>query len=132
MSRITDNIERLVAERGMTKKDFFARLGITAAAFSQWRLEQSQPSLSKLYAAAEILGVDIADIVSGRNSMSFGDTPLLEMKKAAVGTDSGQSDKHKVLIDLFDSLSDDQQWSVIRQLQEIERLQKAQDALLGL
>lgn len=130
MSIITDNIEKILAERGMKKGEFYAATGITASAFSLWKLGQNNPSLDKLYVAADVLSVDISDIVSGKNAMSYGDTPLLETKKAATSGGDGLSEKHVLLIQLFDTLPSDRQDAVIRQLQEIVRLQKAQDDLL--
>lgn len=115
MSIITDNIDRLIAERGMTKKEFVSQLGITAAAYSQWRLEQSQPSVGKLYTAADILGVDIADIVSGK-------------KRTATDNGDGHSASTKLMISIFESLSEEDQWSILLQAQEKTRNHKVLDA----
>lgn len=117
MSIITENIDRILKERGMAKKDFYAKLDITAAAYSQWRLEQSQPSITKLYTAADILDVDIADIVSGK-------------KRTATESGDGLSDEEQVLIRLFRILPAEHRAAIILRLQELERLQKAQDDLL--
>ena len=117
MSIITDNIDRLLYERKMSKKDFLKFLHISAAAYSQWKLKQSQPSLDKLYAAATILGVDIADIVSDK-------------KTTVIDDDDGLNDEEQVLIRLFRILPAEHRAAIIRRLQELERLQKAQDDLL--
>ena len=115
MSIITDNIDRILAERGMTKKEFVSQLGITAAAYSQWRLEQSQPSINKLYAAADILGVDIADIVSGK-------------KRTATVIGDGVSASTRLMASIFETLSEEDQWSILLQAQEKARSQKGRDA----
>ena len=117
MSIITDRIDRILERNGMTKKDFYAALDISPAAYSQWRKEQSQPSLNKLYAAADILKVDISDIVSGK-------------KSTATKSGDGLSDEEQVLIRLFRILPAEHRAAIIRLLQELERLQKAQDDLL--
>lgn len=130
MSIITDSIDRILERNGMSKKDFYAALSISPSAYSQWKLEQSQPSLSKLYAAADILGVDIAEIVSTKHMMSYGDTPLLNNKKTATQADDGLNDEEQVLIRLFRILPAEHRAAIIRRLQELERLQKAQDDLL--
>lgn len=133
MSIITDNIDKLIDERGIDKKAFYKEIGVSASAYSQWRLRQSYPRFDKLLKAADFFNVDIADIVSGKTPMSFGSTPLIDAKKAITNIDDGLNEKYAkydVLIDLFDSLPPDRQDAVIRQLQEIVRLQKAQDDLL--
>ena len=128
MSIITDNIDRLIAERGMKKGEFYAATGITAAAFSQWKLEQSKPSLDKLYAAADVLGVDISDVVSGKNKMYYGGTKLLEMKKTATDIGDGISAPMKLMLSIFETLSEEDQWSILLQAQEKARNQKGLDS----
>lgn len=58
--------------------------------------------------------------------------PVKGNKKTAAPEGDGQLERNALLIELFESLPLDRQLAVIRQLQEIARLQKAQDALLGL
>ena len=115
MSIITDNIDRILKERGMAKKDFYAKLEITAAAYSQWRLEQSQPSITKLYTAADILGVDIADIVSSK-------------KRTATEIGDGVSASTRLMASIFETLSEEDQWSILLQAQAKARSQKCRDA----
>ena len=117
MSIITDKIDQLLKRNGILKKDFYAAVGISPAAYSQWKLGQSQPTLGKLQRAADVLGVDLADIISTKNTMSYGDAPLLDMKKAATNDGDGLSDKELLLLSIFNSLPEDRQWAILRQAQ---------------
>jgi len=58
------------------------------------------------------------------------DPSIFDTIKAATQTDDGIDENKRLLIQLFDYLPADRQEAVIRQLQEIVRLQKAQDDLL--
>ena len=117
MSIITDKIDQLLKRNGMLKKDFYAAVGISPAAYSQWKLGQSQPTLGKLQRAANVLGVDLSDIISSKTTMSYGDTTLVEMKKAATSDGDGLSDKELLLLSIFNSLPEDRQWAILRQAQ---------------
>ena len=89
MSIITDKIDQLLKRNGMLKKDFYAAVGISPAAYSQWKLGQSQPTLGKLQRAADVLGVDLSDIISAKNTTTRSSAPLLEMKEAIIPKDDG-------------------------------------------
>lgn len=107
MSIITDKIDQLLKRNGILKKDFYAAVGISPAAYSQWKLGQSQPTLGKLQRAADVLGVDLADIISTKNTMSYGGTPLLDMKKAATPKDDGALLRFAMFGDPAEEITDD-------------------------
>ena len=117
MSIITDRIDRLLKQNGMLKKDIYTAIGISPAAYSQWKLGQSQPTLGKLRRAADVLGVDLAEIISTKSTVSYGNAPLVETKKAATSDGDGLSDKELLLLSIFNSLPEDRQWAILRQAQ---------------
>ena len=126
----SDNYVRLCKEKGVGITVASQEIGCSANAGKKWS-EGSIPRKTTLLKLAEYFGVTVDDLMDGQpNSMSYSDTPLFEIKKAATSGGDGLSEKHILLIQLFDSLPSDRQDAVIRQLQEIVRLQKAQDDLL--
>ena len=68
MSTITDRIEELLEQNGLSKKEMLARVGVTASAFSQWKLEQSQPRLDKLYSIADYLQTPVSRLFEKEKS----------------------------------------------------------------
>ena len=58
-------IERVLAEKGMSKEEFYAKSGISSASFSQWNTGVHKPTLKKVFSAAEALCVD-PDYLLGR------------------------------------------------------------------
>lgn len=67
-------IERVIAEKGMSKEEFYAESGISSASFSQWNTGVHKPTLKKVFSAAKALCID-PDYLLGRI-----DTPILEAK----------------------------------------------------
>lgn len=97
MSLITDNIDAIVSQKGLDRKEFFADIGITAQAYTQWRKEQSQPRLDKIFKIAEVLGVEPAAIFSNDD----------ENKKTAAQEGDGLTDAQSELIKLIRQLDPD-------------------------
>ena len=92
MSMITDNIDAIIEKNGIDRKAFFASVGITAQAYSQWRNEQNQPRLDKIFKIAEVLGCAPAAIFSEdieKTAVSKDD----DLMFALWGSDSGDMDE---------------------------------------
>lgn len=107
-------------------------MGFKRSVVTAWK-KGRQPREATLMKIADYFGVTVDDLVSNSTTMSYGSTPLLDAKKAIIKNDDGLNEKYAkydALIDLFDSLPPERQDAVIRQLQEIVRLQKVQDDLL--
>lgn len=62
---LLDRIEKSIAIKQMTKEEFYAQSRISSASFSQWNTGVHKPTLKKIFAAAETLGVEI-DYLLGR------------------------------------------------------------------
>ena len=54
-------VETILAERRISRGDFYARSGISSATFSQWRTGQYDPSQDKIAQIEKCLGVTLAD-----------------------------------------------------------------------
>ena len=82
MSTITDRIEELLEQNGLSKKEMLARVGVTASAFSQWKLEQSQPRLDKLYSIADYLQTPVSRLFEKEKSAppeGDADKPIIQI-----------------------------------------------------
>lgn len=54
-------VERVLAEKGITKGEFYEKCGISSATFSQWRSGQYEPSSVKINMIEEFLGITLSD-----------------------------------------------------------------------
>lgn len=48
MSEITLRIDSVLSEKGISKKEFYEKCGITSAAYSQWNTGKTEPKASSL------------------------------------------------------------------------------------
>lgn len=58
-----NRLKVVLAEKGKTNKWLAERLGKNASTVSNWCTNERQPSLESLYEIAEILGVDIRELL---------------------------------------------------------------------
>ena len=56
-------VETILAERGISKVEFYEKSGISSATFSQWRNGQHDPTQAKIDMVEKYLGVSLADYV---------------------------------------------------------------------
>lgn len=66
--QIVNRINALLAEKGISKKQFYSDCDITSASFSLWNKGKTQPTLKNLEKIADYLGVSIAYLMSGYDS----------------------------------------------------------------
>lgn len=118
MSLITDNIDYLLEKRGLDKKELFSAVGITAQAYSQWKNEQSQPRLDKIFKIAEVLEVEPADILSKD----------LQNKKAATQMGDGLTDTQNDLLNIIRQLDPDAVRFLKAKAQELADFQRFRDS----
>lgn len=62
---IIRRIEVLIAENGMSKKEFYEKSGISSALFSQWNTNLYVPTEKSLTKAAKALGCTVDFLVNG-------------------------------------------------------------------
>jgi len=85
-------IEKILISRNISKADFYASTGISAAVMSNWRKGKNYPSMEALMAINEYLGTDFAIMV--------------ENEKTAPKIEDGLNAIQKQLIQLFPLLDD--------------------------
>lgn len=66
MSVLTDNIDQILAARGIGKYKFYKDVGISAATFTQWKQGRNNPRLAKLAEIAQYLGVSASALTEER------------------------------------------------------------------
>ena len=66
-STIGSRIARLRKEKGLTQEGLAEKLGISSQAVSKWENDSSCPDISLLPALADILGVTIDELLTGKN-----------------------------------------------------------------
>ena len=112
----SDNYIRLCKEKGVGVTVASQEIGYSANSGKKWS-EGSVPRKTTLLKIAEYFGVTVDKLMEGQPTMSYGDAPLVEMKKAATSDGDGLSDKELLLLSIFNSLPEDRQWAILRQAQ---------------
>lgn len=111
------NLKFYRKEAGLTQKEVAARLGVAESTYNLYESEKRKIGLEDLLKLGELYGVTVDELCRPE-------------KKSAAQKDSGQAERTKQLVKLFEDLPESSQDAVLRRLQEIVRLQKAQDDLL--
>ncbi len=62
-SPIVSKINALLAEKGISKQQFFKDCNITSASYSMWNTGKTQPRLKKVAEIAAYLGVTVYDLL---------------------------------------------------------------------
>ena len=63
-----NRLKEVLVREGVSQKDLAARLGKNEHTVSNWCINKSQPHLKDLYTVAELLGVEVCELlVPGRN-----------------------------------------------------------------
>lgn len=62
-SPIVARINSLLAEKGISKTDFYRDCGITSATYSMWNTGKTQPRKKNIQTIAEYLGVTVSDLL---------------------------------------------------------------------
>ena len=82
-----ENIERILKEKGLQKKDVAEQLGVSPAAFTKWCKGDSLPRMGKVQMLSDILGVSKSDLIDKRTTEAKpGDAVLIPVfGKVAAG-----------------------------------------------
>lgn len=67
MKQMGERIGRLRQEKGLTQVALAEKLGISSQAISKWERGQAFPDVSRLDELAELLGVDMAYLLTGNS-----------------------------------------------------------------
>lgn len=112
MTMVT-RINALLAEKGISKTEFYERCHISSGAFSQWNTGKVAPSRKSVELMAEFLNTSTEYLLTGRG----------QKEKPAPVSGDGLTNAQREAIALFDSLSKDGQETMLalaRALQEQE------------
>lgn len=66
MSAITERIDGVLSERGVSKATFYTDCKITSSAYSQWNTGKTEPRPKKLKEVAEYLNVNYTWLIDGK------------------------------------------------------------------
>ena len=69
MNTIGQNIAELRKKKGMTQEELAEKMCVTAQAVSKWERDASYPDVTVLSALAQALGVSVAAIIEGEQSV---------------------------------------------------------------
>jgi len=132
MFTLYDNIVRICDEHGVKPSRMCIEAGVSKSIMSRLKKDKDSSITTEVaQKIADFFGISVGEVLNGKTSvMSYGNTPLIEAKKTATDYDDGLDDEERVLIRLFRSLPAEHRAAIIRRLQELERLQRAQDDLL--
>lgn len=65
MSKVTERIDLVLKERGISKKEFYEKCGVTSAAYSQWNTGKTEPRGSTLRRVSMYLDVNYEWLCTG-------------------------------------------------------------------
>ena len=63
MDKKLNRLKEVLVRQGISQKDLAAQLEKNEHTVSNWCINKSQPHLKELYRIAEILGVDVCDLL---------------------------------------------------------------------
>ena len=102
----SDNYIRLCKEKGVGVTVASQEIGYSANSGKKWS-EGSVPRKTTLLKIAEYFGVTVEDLMEGQPTMSYGYTPLVEIKKAATPKDDGALLRFALFGDPAEEITDD-------------------------
>lgn len=114
MSALTDNIDKLIEKRGVGRYKFYKEVGISAAAYSQWKSGAYSPRMERIQTIADYLGVSVST--------------LLETQKAATPKDDGLTDAHLQLMSEIPNLSPAECHFLLQKAKDLIEFRQFRDA----
>ena len=58
MGKVTERIDSVLKEKGITKKEFYSKCNVTSSAYSQWNTEKTEPRPGTLRKISDYLEVN--------------------------------------------------------------------------
>ena len=127
MSVLTDNIDQILAARGIGKYKFYNDVGISAATFSQWKQGRNDPRLSKLAEVAQYLGVSASTLTDGQ-IIDFEIGKPEEKKIAAATEGDGMNETQIELMSIARTLDAEFQHYLLAKARELAEFQRFRDS----
>ena len=105
-SPIVTRINSLLAQKGITKAEFYEKCELTSASYSQWNTGKTKPRLRTIERIAKFLDVSSEYLLYGNTAPE----PPQGAKKAPTEISEREniSPAKQALLDAIDSLSDEQ------------------------
>lgn len=105
-SPIVTRINSLLAQKGITKAEFYEKCELTSASYSQWNTGKTNPRLRTIERIAKFLDVSSEYLLYGNTATA----PLQGAKKAPTEISERESisPAKQALLDVIDSLTDEQ------------------------
>jgi len=75
MSKVTERIDSVLKERGISKQEFYRECEITSSAYSQWNTGRTEPRVTTLRRIADYLGLNYEWLISGIGEKEKAPTP---------------------------------------------------------
>ena len=69
MYKKLNRLKEVLVREGVSQKELAARLGKNEHTVSNWCINMSQPHLKDLYAVAELLGVEVYELLVPRKNL---------------------------------------------------------------
>ena len=102
---ILDQIKHLCVVHSISLSELEKRTKISNGTIARW--EKSSPRIDLVLKIADYFDVSLDYLVFGE-----------EKEKTVANDGNGLSDKEKLILSIFNSLSEEQQWSIVREAQE--------------
>ena len=76
MATISEKIFELLAERGMTQREFAQKTGISQSAISDWKRKKTNPSAEKILQICSVLAVSPYELLAGTAERADNDVEM--------------------------------------------------------
>ena len=81
---IGEKVRELIAERGMTQKEFSEKTGIPQSTISDWKNKKLNPASDKIAIICEVLAVDPGVLLSGTSGLKYAGESILHIDKGSM------------------------------------------------
>lgn len=88
-------IESVLAEKGMSKEEFYAKSKVSSASFSQWNTGTHKPTPKKIFAVAQCLGVSVEFLTGDEQK----EKPTLQTESERIPGYSKLSETNRAIVD---------------------------------
>lgn len=114
MSEITERINLLLKEKGISKEEFYKKCSITSSAYSQWNTGKTEPKSASIKKIAEFLNVSY-------QWLRFG---IGKKGKPIPVSEDGLSNEAKEIIRLYDLASPELRSAALAVLKSAEAVDR--------
>lgn len=95
-SKMVSRINSILAEKGISKQEFYDACGITSASYSLWNTGKTRPRMKNIETIAKFLGVPVSHLLEDAD----------QKEKPATSDGSGYSEEDLKLLEFFRTASE--------------------------